>query len=530
MKITFIGAAHEVTGSMHLLSACGRNILIDCGMEQGTDDYENSPLPIPASDIDAVVLTHAHIDHSGMLPFLSASGFGGRIYSTPATRDLCSVMLRDSASIQESDAEWKNRKARRSGEEQVKPLYTLSDAEKTLKLFSPLPYDEKTELAEGITLRFCDVGHLLGSASAELWINEDGVSEKLVFSGDIGSTDRPILRDPTRIAHGDTVIMEATYGDRDHPPVSDNASELADIISKTLSRGGNVIIPSFAVGRTQEILYLIRRIKAEGLWGDLGDFDVYVDSPLAVEATKIFTKNDIECFDDEAADLVRRGINPLYFPGLRFSETTEQSKQINSDSSPKVIISTSGMCEAGRIRHHLKHNLWRQESTVVFVGYQAHGSLGRALCDGAKRVKLFNETVNVRASIRRLDGISGHADRKTLLNWLGAMEPKPRKVYVVHSEDEVADAFTAELCSLGYNATAPYSGASYDLSSGDTLSEGNASPIQKKSVQKSSDAYSRLVSAAARLEKLVADMKKGTNKDISRLTDQIESILSKNKR
>ena len=376
MKLMFIGADHEVTGSCHYLEAGGKHILVDYGMEQGVNVFENIPLPVDEALIDYVILTHAHIDHSGLLPLLYAKGFRGQIYMTHATADLCSIMLRDCAHIQMAEAEWKNRKAKRSASQPaMEPLYTMEDAEGCIKRIVPCSYDKEIRVADNIKIRFTDIGHLLGSASIEVWLTEGDVTRKLVFSGDIGNKDLPLLRDPQPTREADYVIMESTYGDRYHDKNRlDYVAALAEILQETFDRGGNVVIPSFAVGRL---------VKGHE------DFPVYVDSPLAVEATNIFQENRMECFDGEALEYVQEGINPISFAGLRLSITSDESIAINFDTTPKVIISASGMCEAGRIRHHLKHNLWRPESTVLFVGYQAVGTLGRAIVEGAKEVKLF---------------------------------------------------------------------------------------------------------------------------------------------
>ena len=371
MKITFLGANHEVTGSCTLIEAAGQRFLIDCGMEQGKDVYENQPIPVAPGEIDWVLATHAHIDHTGMLPLLVRNGFRGKIYATKPTVELCGIMLRDSAHIQEFEAEWKNRKGQRSGAEPVEPMYTVQDAEAAMKLFVGKAYEQRFQLAPGIEARFVDVGHLLGSASIELWITEGETTTKLVFSGDIGNLDQPIIKDPAYIKEADYAFMESTYGDRSHGPKPDYVSELTKILQRTFDRGGNVVIPSFAVGRTQEMLYFIREIKEKGLVKGHGNFPVYIDSPLAIEATRIFKDTDPDCFDADTRALLEKGIDPITFPGLRVTVTSDESRMINADRVPKVILSASGMCEAGRIRHHLKHNLWRPECTILFVGYQA---------------------------------------------------------------------------------------------------------------------------------------------------------------
>lgn len=528
MKLIFIGADHEVTGSCHVLEVCGRYILVDCGMEQGTDDFETAELPMNIADIDYVLLTHAHIDHSGMLPLLYARGFRGDVIATPATVDLCDIMLKDSAHIQMTEAEWKNRKGQRAGKEPVVPIYDMNDAEGVLEHFVSCDYDKVMDLCEGVKVKFSDAGHLLGSASIEVWINEDGEERKIVFSGDIGNLNRPIIKDPSYINDADYVVMESTYGDRYHNADVDYVSELAGICQRTFDRGGNVVIPAFAVGRTQEMLYYFRKIKEEGLVKG-HSFEVYVDSPLAVEATQIFNENIAECFDEEAMELVRNGINPLRFPGLTLSVTSNDSIAINSDNKPKVIISASGMCEAGRIRHHLKHNLWRKECTVVFVGYQANGTLGRILLEGASEVKLFGEPIEVMAEIVKLEGVSGHADKAGLIKWITSFDNRLKQVFVVHGEDEVSTGFAKCLCDeYGLNAVAPYSGAEFDMISGRFVKEGERILKAKKPVQrKANDVFERLLAAGRRLLTVIKHNEGGANKDLAKFADQINSMCDK---
>ncbi|MBQ1931589.1 MAG: MBL fold metallo-hydrolase, partial [Lachnospiraceae bacterium] len=379
MKVTFIGAAHEVTGSRTLIECGNSKILVDYGMEQGRNEFENIDLPVPPSEIDCVFLTHAHIDHSGHLPLLYKQGFRGKVYSTEATCSLCHIMLLDSAHIQESDVEWKNRKAKRAGRPEVEPLYTVKDAEGVLQLFHTCPYGRRIQVEEGIEIRFQDMGHLLGSSAVEIWLKEGDVEKKIVFSGDVGNSDQPIINDPQPVSEADYVVIESTYGNRNHGPRPDYVESLSKILQETFDRGGNVVIPSFAVGRTQEMLYFLRQIKQQGLVKGHDGFPVYVDSPLANEATRVFLQCHSENFDPEMKALVRQGINPIWSDGLQISVTAEESKAINFDPKPKVILAASGMCDAGRIRHHLKHNLWRKESTVLFVGYQSVGTLGRVL-------------------------------------------------------------------------------------------------------------------------------------------------------
>lgn len=529
MQITFLGADHEVTGSCHYLKVCNRHILIDCGMEQGNDVYENQKLPVNASDVDYILLTHAHIDHSGLIPLMYVNGFRGKVYTTKASMDLCQIMLRDSAHIQMFEAEWRNRKAKRSGEKEFVPLYDLEAAENVMKHFVPCSYDKAIEIDDGISIRFTDVGHLLGSASIEVWINEGGVQRKIVFSGDIGNINKPLIKDPTYLTEADYVVMESTYGNRNHNAIGDSVKELADIISSTLSRGGNLVIPSFAVGRTQELLYYIRKIKAENLLPDMPDFKVFVDSPLAVEATNVFSKNVDTCFDDEAMQLIEQGINPISFDGLNLAISSSESKNINFVNEPKVIISASGMCEAGRIRHHLKHNLWRPESTILFVGYQANGTVGRAILEGAKTIKLFGEEIEIHARIAKMEGISGHADKEGLLNWIKAFTPKPSKVFVVHGEDSVCEEFTACLnneCRI--TAIAPYTGATFDLYDGSCIEAGNSNKKSRRtSTRRANEVFERLLAAGRRLLTVIGHNEGGANKDLAKFTDQINSLCDK---
>lgn len=531
MRLTFIGAAHEVTGSCHLLEACGKRILIDCGMEQGLDIYENQDIPVMPGDIDFVLLTHAHIDHSGLVPLLCRQGFHGQIVTTFATSDLCNIMLRDSAHIQEFEAEWRNRKARRSGAELYVPLYEMQDALDAIELLAPCDYGQKIELCDGIEVRFTDVGHLLGSACIEIWIEEDGISKKIVFSGDVGNTNQPIIKDPGGVEEADYVVIESTYGNRTHGvDRPDYVGDFSKILKETFDKGGNVVIPSFAVGRTQELLYFIREIKEQNLIPEYPEFDVYVDSPLAIEATNVFTKNMKGCFDEEAMDLVERGINPLVFPGLKLSTTSEDSKAINFDSKPKVIISASGMCEAGRIRHHLKHNLWRPECTILFVGYQAVGTLGRKLIEGAPMVKLFGEEIEVAARIESLKGISGHADMNGLLDWLSHFKSDVQHVFVVHGEDAVTDEFAETIChTFGYEAFAPYSGGCVDLATNQIVTEGVK--VRKKAVKPSTaraaNAFARVVAAGKRLMSVIMKNEGSANKDLAKFESQIQNLADK---
>lgn len=533
MRLTFLGATHEVTGSCFYLEACEKKILIDCGMEQGPDIYENASLPVAPGEIDMVLLTHAHMDHSGKLPLLYKRGFQGQVFATAATADLCEIMLRDSAHIQMFEAEWRNRKGKRAGKEAVEPLYDMDDAIGVLSCFVRCEYQKKIRIAEGIVIRFVDAGHLLGSASIEVWLEEKGVSKKLVFSGDIGNLNQPLIRDPQYPEHADYVIMESTYGDRSHDAPPDYAAALAEVIQRTFDRGGNVVVPSFAVGRTQEMLYFIRKIKQEKMVKNHDGFEVWVDSPLAIEATNIFREHMWSSFDEEAVELVQSGINPIGFAGLKTSVTSDDSRAINEDVRPKVILSASGMCDAGRIKHHLKHNLWRKESTILFVGYQAVGTLGRKLLEGATQVKLFGEDIEVKAEICRLPGISGHADNQGLMRWIGAFQEKPEKVFVVHGEDTVCDVFRSRLQDeKGLDAYAPYSGTVFDLALGRFVSEAKPIKIEKAEViteqaAKVKKTFARLLAAGQRLIGVIRQNEGGANRDLEKFTRQIHELCDK---
>jgi len=467
MNITFFGAAQQVTGSCTLLECAGKYILVDCGLPQGNDEQESGiELPFVASSIDYLLLTHAHIDHSGRIPLLIKDGFKGKILTTSASIDLCEIMLADSGYIQEMEAEWKSRKSRRAGRGSVEPLYTVEDAQEAMQYFEPCEYDSIIDLGGGIKVRFVDAGHLLGSASIEIWLKEGKENRKLVFSGDIGNFDQPLIKDPEYVDNADFVIMESTYGNRLHKRpenavgyavhTSVRAKELADIVERTFLRGGNVVIPAFAVGRTQEILYLLRVIIENKLCPSFPDFPVFVDSPLSVKATNVFAGNIFGYMDEETMALVKKGINPIIFPSLTTITKVEGSKALNRRKGSCVIISSSGMCEAGRIKHHLKHNLWRPESTVLFSGFQAGGTLGRSILDGTRHVTLFGEQIDVKCEVAELHGISGHADQSGLVKWLTAFKKEPRMAFIVHGDKEVAPWFAAFVTrTLGIRAYAP---------------------------------------------------------------------------
>ena len=446
MKITFLGAAKTVTGSNFLVEGAGKKFLVDCGMYQGkvTEEFENSdPFLYDVNSIDFMLLTHAHIDHSGRIPKLYNEGFRGNIYATKATCDLCGIMLPDSGHIQEVEVVWKNKKRIRQGEKALPPLYTAEDAYKCLEIFKPVDYDDIVEIDDNISVRFNDAGHMLGSSIIEVWVTEDGKTKKIVFTGDLGNNDLPLLDSPTMISNADYLVMESTYGNRLHIRNDDKAKMFLDIVSETLDNGGRVIIPSFAVGRTQEILYEIDKLKEE--FGQDEEFarkyetlmkvPVYVDSPLAISATEVFKKN-VDLFEDEIQEKIKRGDNPLEFNGLQFTQTAEESKALNQDTRPAIILSASGMCDVGRIKHHLKHNLWNPKSTILFVGYQAPGTLGRSIVEGAKKVKIFGEEIAVNARVEYIEGYSGHADQTWLLNFIYSFTNPPKHVFLVHGEPE----------------------------------------------------------------------------------------------
>ena len=455
MKIQFCGAATGVTGSCHLITTEKHKILLDCGQFQGgkaRDALNYEPFPFDPAEIDYMILSHAHIDHCGRIPLLVRRGFKGDIYCTDATADLVDVMLKDSGYIHEKEAEWKNRKNERAGRPAVEPLYTVNDAADSLKFIKPVLYDQLIELNDEMKFVFNDAGHILGSAITELWITENGSTSKIVFSGDLGVMNRPILRDPTIIKKADYIIMESTYGNRVHPSNPMDVTRLMDIIRETAKRGGTTVIPSFAVGRTQELIYELNRVydSDSEYRKDFENLMVYVDSPMATTATEVFKRN-AQVFDDETKAYITRGDNPLDFKNLKFMRTSQESIWLNTDQTPKVIISASGMCDAGRIRHHLKHNLWNRKSSIIFVGYQAEGTLGRLLLDGAKDVTLFGENVQVNAQIHNLEGFSGHADKDGLLAWLGGFQKVPKHIFLVHGEEESKKAFAYTVKEkLGY--------------------------------------------------------------------------------
>ena len=473
MKITFLGATRTVTGSNFLVEAAGKKFLVDCGMWQGKAEIEMQNVEEFAfnpSEIDFMLLTHAHIDHSGRIPKLYNEGFRNKIYAHKATCDLCTLMLPDSGHIQEMENEWKNRKRVRKGEKEIPPLYTAEDAVHSLEIFEPIQYDEIIEITPEIHVRFNDAGHMLGSSVIELWVKEDGKETKTVFTGDLGNNDIPLLSEPTMIESADYLVMESTYGSRMHLRNDEKAEMFLDIVSETLDNGGTVVIPSFAVGRTQEILYEINKLKDtiedeefKRKYKTLMKSAVYVDSPLAISATEVFREN-MDLFDEETQAQIMKGDNPLEFPGLEFTRTADESKALNEDQTPSIIISASGMCEVGRIKHHLKHNLWNPKSTILFVGYQATGTLGYSIVNGAKKVKIFGEEIAVNARIEYIEGYSGHADQEGLMNFIYSFITKPKHIFLVHGEEESQDILQEKIKSeTGIGVTVPEFGETYEL-------------------------------------------------------------------
>ena len=536
MKITFLGAAHQVTGSKTLIEWMdNRYCLVDYGMEQGENDFVMADLPIAASAVEYVFLTHAHIDHSGMLPLLYKQGFRGKIYATAETTNLCSIMLADSAHIQETDASNETKKNLRHSGTVVEPLYTMDDAAATMEFFRPCTYGEMIMVDEGLTARFTDAGHLLGSAFLELFLEDGGESRTLVCSGDVGNPNQPIIQNPQTVPEADYVLIESTYGTRLHETAESPIPVLTELLRRTFSRGGSVIIPSFAVGRTQELLYFFREIKQQHLLPEFESFPVYVDSPLANEATAVFLQCDPVCLDQKTRDIMASGQNPIWFDGLNTTVSSDESKALNANTEPKVIISSGGMCEGGRIRHHLKHNIWDSRNTILFAGYQANGTLGRIIFDGAESVKIFGEQIDVKAEIALLAGISGHADRDGLLQWLSGFNRKPSLVFVNHGDDDSTVGFARTVTeTFGIPAQAPYSGSEFDLLKGEWIritdpvykekaKTQNADPAARK---KKESAFAELREAVQALDRYTATLSGHSNHELKKLADIIRALIS----
>ena len=474
MKITFLGATRTVTGSNYLVEAAGKKFLVDCGMWQGSSELEMQnaeDFQFNPQEIDFMLLTHAHIDHSGRIPKLYKEGYRNPIYAHKATCDLCTLMLPDSGHIQEMEIEWKNKKRKRKGEKELPPLYTAEEALRSMEVFEPVQYDEIIEVTPDIHFRLNDAGHMLGSSIIELWVKENGEETKTVFTGDLGNNDLPLLDSPTMIDSADFLVMESTYGSRKHLRNDEKAEMFLNIVSETLDNGGTVVIPSFAVGRTQEILYEINKLKEvkdddefRRKYKTLMKASVYVDSPLAISATEVFRENT-NLFEPDVIEAIEKGDNPLEFPGLKFTRTADESKALNESKESNIIISASGMCEVGRIKHHLKHNLWNPKSTILFVGYQAPGTLGYNIVKGDKIVKIFGEEIAVNARIEYIEGYSGHADQDGLMNFVYSFRTKkPKNIFLVHGEPEAQDVLKEKIeTEIGIPVTIPEFGETYDI-------------------------------------------------------------------
>ena len=549
MKITFLGATKMVTGSNFLVEGAGKKFLVDCGMYQGGDRDEmqnHEPFAYDVNEIDFMLLTHAHIDHSGRIPKLYKEGYRNPVITTKATRDLCSIMLPDSGHIQEQEIEWRNRKRKREGKEPLPPLYTAQDGIDTMEIFKPVNYDEIIEIDPNIYVRFNDAGHMLGSAIIEVWVKEDGKETKAVFTGDLGNNDIPLLSSPTMIETADYLVMESTYGGRLHMRNDDKANLFLNIVSETLDKGGTVVIPSFAVGRTQEILYELNNLKDvqededfKKKYATLMKAPVYVDSPLAISATEIFKEN-ANLFDEETQAVIKSGDNPLEFPGLQFTRTADESKALNEKNESSIIISASGMCEVGRIKHHLKHHLWDPNSTILFVGYQAPGTLGRRIVDGEKRVKIFGEEIAVNARIEYIEGYSGHADQEWLMNFVYSFITKPKHIFLVHGEPTGQEILKSKIVDeIGLPVTIPEYGQTYTLDENLTMEQTVAPITPQMNVRRDViDKIRLLKNELNDMETIVKEdylAKKDNEEEISLLKlrlkeieDQIVKIVEKN--
>ena len=533
MKITFLGATKMVTGSNFLVEAAGKKFLVDCGMYQGKAELEienHKPFEYNPAEIDFMLLTHAHIDHSGRIPKLYNEGFTGPIYAHKATCDLCGIMLPDSGHIQEMESQWKNKKRLRKGEDVIPPLYTAEDAIRCLEIFTPVQYDDIIQVDENINVRFNDAGHMLGSSIIEIWANEDGKETKAVFTGDLGNNDLPLLASPTMLDNCDYLVMESTYGSRLHNRNDQKAELFLDIVSETIDNGGTVVIPSFAVGRTQEILYELNKIKENTndeeftrKYKTLMKVPVYVDSPLAISATEVFRQNT-NLFDDEIKEEMERGDNPLEFPGLKFTQTADESKALNESQDPAIIISASGMCEVGRIKHHLKHNIWNPKSTILFVGYQANGSLGHTIVSGAPKVTIFGEEFAVNARVEYIEGYSGHADQEWLMNFIYSFITKPKHIFLVHGEEDSQEVLRDKILEqTGIGVSIPEYGETYEL-----LDE--LKIVNKIKVRKINNVKQEILTRLNRLQRELKDMDAIVRDDVENIELRDEDMFRINEK
>ncbi len=540
MKITFLGAAETVTGSNFLVEAAEKKFLVDCGLHQGKYEEEllnDEPFEYDVNTIDFMLLTHAHIDHSGRIPKLYKDGYRNSVYATRATCDLCEIMLPDSGHIQETENEIKNKKRKRNGKKPIEPLYTAQDALDCLEIFKPVEYDQIIEIDDNISVRFNDAGHMLGSSIIEIWIKENNETKKIVFSGDIGNNDIPLLSSPTMIESADYLIMESTYGNRNHIKNDSKASMFLNIVSETINKGGTVVIPSFAVGRTQEILYELNKIK--DLKKDDKEFvekystlmksKVYVDSPLATSATEVFEKN-MDLFKPEIQEFIKSGDNPLDFPGLNFTQTVEESKELNQSTEPCIIISASGMCDVGRIKHHLKHNIWNPINTILFVGYQAPGTLGRRIVDGDEKVKILGEEFSVKARIEYIEGYSGHADQEWLLNFVYSFNMQmPKHIFLVHGEPDAQETLKEKIEeTTGIGVTIPRYGEEYELNDELTKAQLYLNPIDKQ--QSRIDIIEKMQALEDELEEMKHTLKENirlysnSDVDMAKLNNRVNDL------
>ena len=538
MKVTFLGATKSVTGSNFLVEGAGKRFLVDCGLHQGNMEEEilnDKPFDFDVKSIDFMLLTHAHIDHSGRIPKLYKDGYSNPVFAHKATCELCSIMLPDSGHIQETEIAFKNKKRKRAGlKELLEPLYTAQDATDCMKLFVPQEYDSLIDVAPGITIRFNDAGHMLGSAIIEIWIEEEGKQEKIVFSGDIGNNDIPLLSNTTMIESADYLVMESTYGNRLHMRNDEKARMFLSIVSETINNGGIVVIPSFAVGRTQEILYEINKIKDQHQddeefkkeYETLMKIPVYVDSPLAVSATQIF-RNNMNLFSDEIQEFIKRGDNPLEFGNLHFTQTVEDSKALNESNEPCIIISASGMCDVGRIKHHLKHTIWNATNTILFVGYQAPGTLGRRIVNGEKQIKLFGDEYSVNARVEYIEGFSGHADQQGLINFVCSFNEKmPKHIFLVHGETDSKQTLKEKILenAPGMDVEIPTYGQEFEL--GDNLKvEQRYNNPTRKQIDKI-----ELIEKMRILETEIENMKNTLKEDIRLSTGSDEDMARLNNR